>query len=431
MNTQLSHDEIRTETGGEGERGWPGRSVVWRSRKWVSENRTLVVLAVCMALQMTGFVIGLPLFARRFGELGAGVEALSASVMAGALAGTLAAPFMGGLADRFGRRRMVLGALGVYVVGFGGYLVAESAAAFIVLRGVVGALTAGLVPAIFGMVADLAPTDRRGQWAGMVSGGASFGWIAGPILGGVFYDRWGYSAAIGASMVMAGVTLGLALVGIPETRREERWVGQGKRGVSLGGWNWKAAWEGARGALGGQVGALGGLMAVSFAVMFAWAFIEPSFMFYAYEGLGWSSGMLGLVMSTYGIAMMAGEFGLSQISDRVGRKPVIVAGVALFGAQFLGLALAKDYGWIALSFVVAGLGNALFDPALSAAVMDITPQEHQGRVQGIKSMAGSLGNILGPALAMGMTQVVEPQGIFWAAVGVVGVTMGVAMVKRS
>jgi len=55
--------------------------------------------------------------------------------------------------------------------------------------------------------------------------------------------------------------------------------------------------------------------------MFAWAFIEPRFMFYAYDDLGWSSSMLGLVMSTYGISMMLGEFSLSHLSDQWGRKP--------------------------------------------------------------------------------------------------------------
>ena len=48
----------------------------------------LVVLALCMALQMTSFVLILPLFARRFSQLGAGVQALGESAMAYALAAT-------------------------------------------------------------------------------------------------------------------------------------------------------------------------------------------------------------------------------------------------------------------------------------------------------------------------------------------------------
>jgi MFS family permease len=157
--------------------------------------------------------------------------------------------------------------------------------------------------------------------------------------------------------------------------------------------------------------------------MFAWAFIEPRFMFYAYDDLGWSSSMLGLVMSCFGIAMALGEFGLGRLSDRFGRYPVIVLGLMLFGAQFMGLALFQNYVWIAATFVVAGLGSALLEPALSASVLDIAPAAHQARALGIKSTAGSLGNILGPALVVLLASSLAARGIFLAATGVVGMIL--------
>lgn len=85
----------------------------------------LIVLAFCMGLQMTGFVMILPLFARRFNSFGAGVEALGMSAMAYALTSTFAAPFIGMLADRFGRRPIVLLSLAAYVLAFTGYLFAS------------------------------------------------------------------------------------------------------------------------------------------------------------------------------------------------------------------------------------------------------------------------------------------------------------------
>jgi MFS family permease len=88
-----------------------------------------------------------------------------------------------------------------------------------------------------------------------------------------------------------------------------------------------------------------------------------------------------------------GEFGLSQLSDRLGRKPVILLGLVSFSTQFLGMAFFKNTILIAVSFMVAGFGNALFDPALSASLLDITPTRHQARTLGIKSAAGSLGSI--------------------------------------
>jgi MFS family permease len=377
-----------------------------------------------MALQMTSFVIILPLFARRFSEFGAGVEVLGTSAMAYALAATLAAPFMGALADRFGRRRSVLGSLAIYVLAFTGYRFASSALAFILLRGLAGAFTAGLIPAVTSIVADLAPMDQRAKWIGMVNGGASVGWIAGPLLGGMLYDRWGYSAALTVSIIMAVATFTMALLMVPETRKNlgrTAPVTQRDRTFRIS--DLKSAVQTFRNTLPNSLSTFLVLLSISFAVMFAWAFIEPRFMFYAYDDLGWSSSMLGLVMSTYGITMTLGEFFLSHLSDRLGRKPVIIVGLVLFAAQFIGLAFYQNYILIAATFVIAGLGNSLFDPALSASILDIAPAEHQARILGIKSTAGSLGNILGPALVVLFTSFVEARVIFLAATGMVSLSI--------
>jgi hypothetical protein len=48
----------------------------------------------------------------------------------------------------------------------------------------------------------------------------------------------------------------------------------------------------------------------------------------------------------------------------------------LFSAQFTGLAFSESFVLLAFSFVLAGLGNALFDPALSAFLLDLAPQAH-------------------------------------------------------
>ena len=128
-----------------------------------SPEGVIVALSLCMALQMTSFVIPLPLFALRLEALGAGVKALGISAMAFALTSTLAAPFMGALADRLGRRYLMLVSLAAYVAAYTGYLLAPSAAVFIGVRGLAGAFTAGLMPAVTGLAADLAPGHRVAQ----------------------------------------------------------------------------------------------------------------------------------------------------------------------------------------------------------------------------------------------------------------------------
>ncbi len=424
MNAQLSHAEAQEHSSSQGQPPAPSHGSI--------NQRVMIALAVCMALQMTSFVIILPLFARRFSEFGAGVESLGLSAMAYALTSTLAAPFMGALADRFGRRRVVLASLATYILVFTGYLLASSAPVFILLRAFAGAFTAGLIPAVMGSVADLAPMDRRAQWIGVVNGGASIGWIAGPILGGLLYDNWGYGIALIVSISMGTAALLTALFTIPETSRGSGRLAGGIQGQRVFRFSdWRSSLHLFRNTLPRSLSSFAVLLTISFAVMFAWAFIEPKFMFYAYDELGWSSSMLGLVMSTYGIAMTFGEFFLSHLSDRLGRRPVIVCGLLFFAAQFIGLTCFQNYLWLAAAFIIAGLGNALFDPALSASILDIAPAEHQSRILGIKSTAASLGNILGPALVVLFTPVIDARGIFLTATGIVCVSIVISLAAQT
>lgn len=374
-----------------------------------SPEGVIVALSLCMALQMTSFVIPLPLFALRLEALGAGVKALGISAMAFALTSTLAAPFMGALADRLGRRYLMLVSLAAYVAAYTGYLLAPSAAVFIGVRGLAGAFTAGLMPAVTGLAADLAPGHRVARWLGFMSAGSSLGWAVGPVAGGLIFDRWGYAAALGVTIAMAAAAYLVALLAIPDVRTA-RPVPAATQGVGQA--------PGRREPLLRRVGlssSLIVLLLLFFAAMFGWAFIEPPFMFHAYNDLEWSSSQLGLVMSTYAVAMFLGGMTLGGLSDRLGRKPVIIVGMVLYSAQFFGLATFRSAVPIVAAFVVAGLGNALFDPTLSASVLEHSPAEHRTSILGIKSMVGSAGTILGSALISMLSTTLEARSAFLIA----------------
>ncbi len=111
-----------------------------------SRNMVLL-LAASVVIVTTGFGIVMPVFARRLGDLGSVVEALGLMTMSFSLAAFLAAPLMGSLADRIGRRPLILGGLAAYVVVNLAFLFAPSPEIFMVIRAVEGALTAGLMPA--------------------------------------------------------------------------------------------------------------------------------------------------------------------------------------------------------------------------------------------------------------------------------------------
>jgi len=381
----------------------------------------ILLLASSVALMMTGSGIITPVFARRLSEFGSGVAGLGLLKMSFALAQLVASPFMGALADRWGRRPLILMALAAFAVANVGFLWAPSMQVLIIVRALGAVLTAGLFPASMGVVADIAPERDRARWVGIVMGSYGAGLIFGPVLGGVLYDGWGSAAPFATSAAVALTAFIAAIISVPETRtRETRWreeLRQRRAAATApeqAGFSWAA--------LPRPLYVFGTLLLLDFIGTFAFAFVEPQLIFYVYEGLGWSTAQFGIVAGVYGLAMVVGQTLLGQASDRFGRKPMIVAGMPLAAGFFASMAFVTSFPLVLLTAIVAGLGEALTRPALSAFYFDITPEQHRSRIVGIKGSASSLGGVLGPLLVVGVSGFTSPQGIFVIA-GVLTVAM--------
>jgi MFS family permease len=89
-------------------------------------RNVILLLSGSVLLMMTGFGIIFPVFARRLEELGGGVQTLGLMTMSFALAQLLASPLLGSLADRIGRRPLVLLALAAFAAVNIGFLFARS-----------------------------------------------------------------------------------------------------------------------------------------------------------------------------------------------------------------------------------------------------------------------------------------------------------------
>jgi multidrug resistance protein len=389
--------------------------------------RTIIaLLAASVALMMTGVGIIIPIFARRFEEMGGGVQALGLMIMAFALAQLLAAPIMGSLADRYGRRPFILLSLGSFAAANVGFLLASSIAAFTVVRALEGALSAGLYPAAMGVVADVAPENERGRWIGVVMAGYGAGFILGPVVGGLLYDWLGYTAPFIASALMATLAFVAAAILVPETRtpamrhREElRKRRQRDRALA----HQDSFWT----SLPRPVPVFGVLLLIEFIMVFAFAFIEPQMVFYLYDDLNWTTVQFGVLVASYGLAVVVGQLTLGRLADRFPRKPIIVAGLLLNALFYGSLAFISSFPLLMGVAVLSGLGEAMVLPALGAYVIDMTAEQHRSRAMGIKESAAALGGVVGPLLVVSATAFTTPQGVFLIAAAVVGVVALIAL----
>lgn len=118
---------------------------------------------------------------------------------------------------------------------------------------------------------------------------------------------------------------------------------------------------------------------------------------------GASYTMLGLVMTLF-----AGASGLVQVPvgflvDRVGAKPVLVAGLVLEALAIGAMALVPSIGGLLVLAAVAGAGNCVFHPA-NYAILNATFSEHRiGRAFSLHTMAGHLGTAVAPMTVIAVT----------------------------
>ena len=106
---------------------------------------------------------------------------------------------------------------------------------------------------------------------------------------------------------------------------------------------------------------------------------------------------------------------LGNLSDRFGRRPVLLAAIAALGVDYLILGYAPTIGWLFLGRAIAGMAGASFTPAY-AYVADITPPERRAQNFGIVAGAFGVGFILGPALG-GLLGGLGSRAPFFAAAG--------------
>ncbi len=105
------------------------------------------------------------------------------------VASTVLVPIYGKLSDIYGRRRILLVAIGIFLLGSLACGLAQSASQLIAFRAVQGMGSAGLFTSAFAIAADLFPPAERGKWQGMFGAAWGVSSVIGPLLGGVITEQ--------------------------------------------------------------------------------------------------------------------------------------------------------------------------------------------------------------------------------------------------
>ncbi|MFJ7726271.1 MFS transporter [Neobacillus sp. NPDC097160] len=139
------------------------------------------------------------------------------------------------------------------------------------------------------------------------------------------------------------------------------------------------------------------LFVVMFLVMVGFGIIIPVLPFYA-EEIGANPTELGLLMAVYSLMQLIFAPMWGQVSDRIGRKPVMMIGIAGLGLSFLIQAMSTELWMLFAARILGGILSSANMPTAMAYVADITTEENRGKGMGIVGAATGLGFVFGPAI---------------------------------
>jgi MFS family permease len=331
------------------------------------------------------------------GPLGAGDVAVGLVVGAFSLSAFFLRPWTGGLGDRWGRRPLMLAGAGMFAASVPGYGLAASPAALAGLRLLTGAGEACFFVGALAAVADLAPAERRGEAMSLASLSLYAGIGAGPLLGELAIDRFGFQGAWLLAAALGLAAMALALL-VPDTRPVD---GPGAEPAPAGH------------TLVHRAGLLPGLLL--FAGILGMAGFLAFVPLYALD-IGMDGSRLVLLLFA---AVVVGIRSLgARIPDRLGPTRATraalcwsAAGLALVGAW-------RTPAGLAAGTVLFAVGVALLTPAvMTLAVQRVAPRE-RGAVLGTTSAFLDLAIGLGPAALGFLAAAAGRPGTFLAGAAV-------------
>jgi DHA1 family tetracycline resistance protein-like MFS transporter len=321
-----------------------------------------------------------------------GANISSASLWGGVLATSFAfmqflcGPVVGNLSDRYGRRPIMLIALGV--MAFDYFIMAIAGSVWILL---IGRIVAGIAAATYATatayVADLSAPEDRAKNFGYIGAAFGVGFILGPLLGG-FAAEYGPRAPFWLAAVISAANMIYGLYVLPESLPAEN-----RRTFDLGRANPFASFR--------AIGHLPGLkryLAIMFFYTLAFQSYGSIWSFYGTERFGWDAWWNGLSLAAFGVCMaVVQSLGVAPAIRLWGEKRTSGYGMLVDAVAFGFYGFITSSFW-ALAFTPVAAAAGVAGPALQGLMTNGTPDDQQGELQGVITSVSSVAMGIAPML---------------------------------
>ncbi|BEM57895.1 MFS transporter [Serratia marcescens] len=316
------------------------------------------------------------------------------------LVSAVVSPLWGSLADRKGRKLMLLRAsLGMaIVIALQG--LATNVWQLFALRALMG-LTSGYIPNAMALVASQAPRDKSGWALGTLSTGQISGVIAGPLLGGLMADHLGLRVVFFVTAGLMFVSFLVTLFLIKERRITV------KKADQLSG---KAVFRSLP-----YPTLIVTLFVCTLMIQLANSSISPILTLFIRELSGDVSNIAfvsGMIAAVPGIAALISAPRLGRLGDRIGTARILIAALLFTTGLFAVMAWVNTPLQLGILRFLLGFADGALMPAVQTLLLKYSSDQVTGRIFGYNQSFMYLGNVVGPLLGSGISAMVGFRWVF-------------------
>ncbi|HFI0071729.1 multidrug efflux MFS transporter [Streptococcus suis] len=358
----------------------------------------------------TSFTLVMPFISVFVEELGVGpglVEYYAGlAVSTNALAAALMAPIWGSLADRYGRKPMMVRAAFVMIFTMGGMAFVPNVFWLLVLRVLNGVFT-GYIPNATALIASQVPKDKTGYALGTLSTGAVAGNLIGPTLGGVLAEMFGVHTVF----LLVGLLYAIVVILTVFYIREDFVPIKKSDALPV-----KEVFAQVK-----DRKILVGLFVTSMVIIAAAQAVVPILTLYV-RHLGQTDNLLfvaGFIISLPGMASLATSGYLGKLGDRIGNHRLLLMALTYSLLINVFCVFAENPFQLGLLRFLYGFGTGALLPSVNSLLTKLTPKEGISRIFAYNQLFNNLGSVVGPMMGSAVAAHMGYDWVFYLSSGLV------------
>lgn len=350
----------------------------------------------------------IPLYIEELGAPASQVPLLSGlAISITALAAAIVAPIWGNLADRKGRRLMMIRAAAGMTVTMGALAFVPNVYWLLVMRFFTGVLS-GYIPNATALIAYQAPREKSGWAIGTLATGAIVGNLIGPLMGGILAELLGMKNVFIITGMILFITLLLTIFLVKETFEPVEKKNLMSTKEILG--------QSTRRSV------LFGLFFTSLILQLGMTSISPILTLYIRE-LSTDTGnvlfLSGLIVSVAGVSAVISSPYLGRLGDRIGNHKILLLGLVFSFCCFIPMGLVTAPWQLGVLRFLLGFSTGALMPSVNTLISKITPPEGVSRIFGYNQMFNNFGQVLGPLVGSAVAQAYSYSAVFFVTAGFV------------